>query len=145
MYYEIAALHRNYSLHMEWDVWETCKETKDSRNPVVGQFVLAKNAWPLFNPETRQGFIEQWGINDEPAAMALQIFYFIEGPEQAEFGGGVLFGVTKRMAVACDPRCHGLFWKENADGIGQLAVGSYVENVAGAAGSLGSAGRLPTK
>src|SRR5580700_508198 len=60
--------------------------------------------------------------------MGLYIFHLVEGAEEPEFRGGILLSLGERTSVSCGPRRHRFFWKEHADGVGQLAIGSDVEN-----------------
>jgi hypothetical protein len=60
--------------------------------------------------------------------MRLHIFHLVEGPEESEFGGSVLFRVAKGTAMGLPPLGYRLCRKENTYRIGQLAIGSNVED-----------------
>jgi len=95
-----------------------------------------------FYPEAGERFFEQRGVYGEAAAVGFDVFEFVEGAEQAELDGGVLFGVVQRAAVSLAPGGNRAFGQEDADRIRDLAVRG---DVAGTSASSGKAARLPTK
>ena len=62
-------------------------------------------------------------------AVRLHFFQFVEGAEQTHLDSGVLLGISERASMGFGPGGDDLTREENTDRIGQLAVGSDVEDV----------------
>jgi hypothetical protein len=60
--------------------------------------------------------------------MCLHILYLVEGPEEPEFGGGVLFRIAEWPAMGLRPLGYRLCRKENTYRVGQLSIGGHVKD-----------------
>src|ERR1700683_1534375 len=89
--------------------------------------VLRTTFRALLYSQTGERFIQQRRVDHQATALGFHVIQFIEGAEEAELGGGVLFSVGERASVSCGPRSRGFFQQENTDGKGQLAIGGNVE------------------
>jgi hypothetical protein len=57
----------------------------------------------LINAEAGEGVFQLGGIDEQAAAGGFYVFEFVEGAEEAELGGGVLFGVAEGALVGGAP------------------------------------------
>jgi hypothetical protein len=57
---------------------------------------------PSVDAKARQGFFEQAGVEGQ-ATMSFHVLSLVEGAEEAELNGGVLFGVVQVAAVSFGP------------------------------------------
>ena len=60
--------------------------------------------------------------------MSFYIFQLIEGAEEAQFHGSILFGVVQGAAMGLAPGRAGALGKKDAHSVGELAVGGNVED-----------------
>jgi hypothetical protein len=59
-----------------------------------------------FHAEGGEGFFQLGNVDLQAAALVFYVFEFVEGAEEAEFGGGVLFGVAEGAVVGVAPGGH---------------------------------------
>ena len=127
----IAVRHREISRsrapHRRWPRWRTAgpsTSSDDSRRAssdcalqddrVWGGERPRCARWPdsrggclprdwLINAEAGEGVFQLGAVDEQAAAGGFYVFHFVEGAEEADFGGGVLFGVAEGAVVGGAP------------------------------------------
>src|SRR5579862_8159660 len=82
----------------------------------------------LLDTQFGEQLLEKVGGNHELAAVSEHVFDFIEAPEQAHLGGGILFGIGDRTTVTGGPGLRCSLRQKHAHRVCELPVRADIED-----------------